>query len=179
MWTYNPRTKQRYFVPLADADATTTTVALGAVEHHHGENTDHVFTGVGGGPPLTLGAWVESTGAASMNNGSIVAWDHDFDASLAYPELGLATDRYATCGVCRDNDGHIITTGMAMAWVIRPIKRTLELDGLYNMYVNGLQVHDVVIMRTTPTSRSFVVVATKDDAGLLMKRRLDALTIDV
>jgi hypothetical protein len=47
------------------------------------------------------------------------------------------------------------------------------------MYVNGLQVHDVVIMRTTPTSRSFVVVATKDDAGLLMKRRLDALTIDV
>jgi hypothetical protein len=68
---------------------------------------------------------------------------------------------------------------MAMAWVIRPIKRTLELDGLYNMYVNGLQVHDVVIMRTTPTSRSFVVVATKDDAGLLMKRRLDALTIDV
>ena len=174
MWTYNPRTKRRYFVPLADADAPTT---VGAPSNR-GENTDHVFTGVGQ-TPLTLGTWVESTGTASMNNGSIVAWDHDFDASLAYPELGFATDRYATCGVCRDNDGHVITTGMVMAWVIRPIKRTLELDGLYNMYVNGAQMHDVVIMRTTPTSRSFLVVATKDDASILLKRRLDALTIDV
>ena len=171
MWTYNRRLGKRVFVPVGDASLVTPSRM--SVATREPTVTSHVYTGEN----LTLGAWVQSTGQASINNGSINTWAHDLDASHAYPELELATT--APCGVCKDNDGHVIHNGVAMAWVVQPEKRRLELDGLYAMYVNGVQVHDVVIMRAAPHSRSFIICATKDDQTLQLKRRLDALTIDV
>ena len=170
MWSYNRRLGKHVFVPVGDAspppsrvDAPTITVSSG-----------HVFTS---DDVLTLGHWVQSTGSASMKNGSITTWDHNLDATHAYPHLTLATN--FPCGVAVNNEGGLAHSGMVMAWVIQPEKRRLELDGLYSMFVNGVQVHDVVIMRASPNSRSFIICATKDDATLQLKRRLDALTIDV
>ena len=171
MWSYNRRLRKQVFVPIADTPAAPSTIGgLGSTPLV--TSSDHTFTS---DDALTLGHWVQSTGVASMRNGSVTEWSHDLDASHAYPHLTLATD--FPCGVCKNNEGQIIHSGMVMAWVVQPDKRRLELDGLYSMYVNGVQVHDVVIMRASPHSRSFIICATKDDATLQLRRRLDALTI--
>ena len=167
MWSYSSRLGKRVFVPVGDATVVSRPATTLLTSTQHTYTSDFLFE---------PGLWVQSTGTASINNGSVTSWTHDLDASHAYPHLTLATTH--PCGVCQDSDGHIIHSGLAMAWVIKPKQRRLDLDGMYAMYVNGVQVHNVVILRASPTSRSFVICATKDDQQLQLKRRLDALTTE-
>ena len=134
--------------------------------------TDPIFTG----DDIPMGAFVQSTGSAAMANGSITTFNHNLDSSHAYPELERATHEGACIGVMRDTDRHLIYSGFALAWLVRPLKTILPITGTYTHTINGVYAGEQVIVRPEGDgSNSFIMFRKADDEIASLRARLDAL----
>ena len=133
---------------------------------------DYFFTG----DDIPMGAFVQSTGNAAMENGSITTFNHNLDASNAYPELERATRGGVVVGVMRNTDRHLVHNGFALAWLVRPLKTILPISGVYTHSINGVAQSDQVIVHNEDDD-SFIMFRKADDEIASLRARLDALTL--
>ena len=174
MWSYENGRYRQYRIPepisrVAPHSTTHTHVSTTVVPP--GGSNSHVFSG----DDLTMGLFVTSTGNAAMNNGSTTTFNHNLDASYAYPELQLATKGLRTLGVLKDSDRHIIAGGFSLVWLVRPIKMKLPMSGIYIHTINGIPAPDQVLQ--VHDDNSFIMFRKAEDEILQLKARLDALTL--
>ena len=180
MWSYENGRYRQYRIPepisrvpppsTTHTHVSTTVVPPGG-GGAGGVSNSHVFSG----DDLTMGLFVTSTGNAAMNNGSTTTFNHNLDASYAYPELQLATKGLRTLGVLKDSDRHIIAGGFSLVWLVRPIKMKLPMSGIYIHTINGIPAPDQVLQ--VHDDNSFIMFRKAEDEILQLKARLDALTL--
>jgi hypothetical protein len=177
MWSYENGRYRQYLIPerVYPAPSSALGVQSGVPTPTHTHivtDTGHVFSG-----DVSMGLFVSSTGNAAINNGSITTFNHDLDASFAYPELQLATkSTSAALGVVKDSDRHLIATGFALVWLVRPIKMKLPMSGIYVHTINGIPAPDQVLVHQDEDN-SFVMFRKAGDEILELRARLDALTL--
>ncbi len=131
-------------------------------------HSEQIFSGVD-----EASVFVQSTGLAAMNGGSVTTFNHNLDASFAYPQLELADAGGSACGISNTDRG-LIHSGFAMVWVVKPTTIKLPLSGTYVHTINGVTQEPIVVI---VDGNSFVLLRKTADAVLQLTRRLDALCL--
>ena len=171
MWHYTSD-KGRYIFDTSIRERTTPRVATSVAATVASAETKHVYTH----EELVLpGHLAESTGIASMKNGSVVTFDHDLDLDNAYTSLIPATAKSRNIVGVSIADNKIQRSGHALVWIVRPTTNQLPLTGAYNWSVNGIDQGKQIIFFNR-ADNSFLLARTADDELEKIRLRLEALT---
>ena len=122
---------------------------------------------------LAAGDFAETTGLPTSG-----AWADFTDIEHATPGLQKADYRSrGVVGVVKTNvnsRAHVVHSGVVFAWVTRGALEP-PLSGIYEKTINGVFDSHVVI--DVHPDNSFTMASTHDNELLLLKQRLDALTL--
>ena len=160
---FAPVTRTLPVVQLATAPTTTPT---GAVSQS--SSAQHATTA-----DVVAGDFAETTGLPSTG-----AWVDFDDPNSANPALAKAQYRSkCVLGVVvksQNSRAHVVHAGVAFAWVVRGALEP-PLSGIYQKTINGIFDSHVVV--DVHPDDSFTMAATHDSDLIILKQRLDALTL--
>ena len=153
-------------LPVVQLATTPTTTPTGAVSQS--SSAQHATTA-----DVTPGDFAETTGLPSTG-----AWVDFDDPNSANPALAKAQYRSkCVLGVVvksQNNKAHVVHAGVAFAWVVRGALEP-PLSGIYQKTIHGVFASHVVV--DVHPAASFTMAATHDSELIILKQRLDALTL--